>query len=60
MAVHRVSPADGIAWVTGASSGIGRAVCLELARRGWRVAATARRGDELERLAGLSYFEFIV
>ena len=51
MAVHRVSPADGIAWVTGASSGIGRAVCLELARRGWRVAATARRGDELERLA---------
>lgn len=39
------------AWVTGASSGIGRAVALELARRGVRVAATARRADELAALA---------
>ena len=43
--------ADGIAWVTGASSGIGRNVSLELARRGWIVAATARRREELEALA---------
>ena len=48
----RTTPADGIAWVTGASSGIGRAVALELARRGWTVAATARRAHELETLAG--------
>ncbi len=42
---------DGCVWVTGASSGIGRAVCLELAKRGWIVAATARRQEELENLS---------
>lgn len=47
----RACPKDGIAWVTGASSGIGRNVALELARRGFRVAATARRADELQSLA---------
>ena len=48
---YRAKPADGVAWVTGASAGIGRGVALELARRGWRVYATARRADELEALA---------
>ena len=48
----RATPADGLAWITGASSGIGRGVALELARRGWKVAATARRIEELETLAG--------
>jgi NAD(P)-dependent dehydrogenase (short-subunit alcohol dehydrogenase family) len=48
-------PNDGIAWVTGASSGIGRAVALELARRGFAVAATARRGAELEAMAAESH-----
>jgi len=47
---YRARPQDGIAWVTGASSGIGRAVALELARRGWTVAATARREPELAAL----------
>jgi len=51
MQTKRVSPVDGLAWITGASSGIGRAVALELARRGWRVAATARRAGELDTLA---------
>ena len=51
MAPSRMKPQDGIAWVTGASSGIGAAVALELARRGWTVAATARRVDALEALA---------
>ncbi|WP_326873982.1 SDR family NAD(P)-dependent oxidoreductase [Bosea sp. (in: a-proteobacteria)] len=51
MAMPRMQPQDGVAWVTGASSGIGAAVALELARRGWTVAATARRLDKLEALA---------
>jgi len=37
--------------VTGASSGVGRAIAVELARRGARVLATARRGDRLDGLA---------
>jgi len=40
-----------VALVTGASSGIGRATALLLARRGYRVAVTARREDRLEELA---------
>lgn len=39
-----------VALVTGASRGIGRAVALELARRGWRVVATARSQKALEKL----------
>ncbi|MFO0802924.1 MAG: SDR family NAD(P)-dependent oxidoreductase [Gemmataceae bacterium] len=37
--------------VTGASSGIGRALSVELARQGARVGAVARRGDKLAELA---------
>jgi NAD(P)-dependent dehydrogenase (short-subunit alcohol dehydrogenase family) len=48
---YRASPADGCAWVTGASSGIGRGVALELARRGYVVVASARRVEELQALA---------
>ncbi len=40
-----------LAWVTGASSGIGRATALELASRGHIVLASARREDELNELA---------
>ena len=49
--VYRARPAHGVAWVTGASSGIGRATALELCRRGWTVAITARRRPELEAVA---------
>lgn len=45
-----VSPFEGIAWVTGASTGIGRATALKLARMGWRVAVTARNGEALDTL----------
>lgn len=38
-------------WITGASSGIGRATALELARRGHEVVASARSVDKLEELA---------
>ncbi|MFM7205320.1 MAG: SDR family NAD(P)-dependent oxidoreductase [Planctomycetaceae bacterium] len=37
--------------VTGASSGVGRAVAVELVRRGGRVLATARRSERLEQVA---------
>jgi len=42
----------GVAWVTGASSGIGEALALGLAGAGWTVAASARRADRLAALAG--------
>ena len=47
----RVSLNEGIVWVTGASSGIGRAVALEFARRGYIVVATARSDSKLIELA---------
>jgi NAD(P)-dependent dehydrogenase (short-subunit alcohol dehydrogenase family) len=50
-AAYRAVPGEGSAWVTGASSGLGRGVALELARRGFTVFATARRADLLETLA---------
>lgn len=40
-----------IAWVTGAGSGIGRALALRLARDGWNVAVSARTEQDLVRLA---------
>lgn len=44
-------PSPPVAFVTGASSGIGRSLALRLAREGYDVAAAARREDELEALA---------
>jgi NADP-dependent 3-hydroxy acid dehydrogenase YdfG len=54
------TPADGIAWVTGASSGIGREVAAQLAQQGWTVAISARRADELASLAALHPGKMIV
>jgi short-subunit dehydrogenase len=40
-----------VVWITGASSGIGWASALVLARRGWTVAASARSEQKLRGLA---------
>ena len=39
-----------VVMVTGASSGIGREFCLDLAKAGCRIIAAARRTDRLESL----------
>jgi short-subunit dehydrogenase len=43
--------AERVAWITGASAGIGRALAIEVARQGGRVALSARRRDRLEEVA---------
>jgi len=45
------TPQDGIAWITGASTGIGAAVAARLVQEGWTVAITARAAGTLQALA---------
>ncbi len=45
-----MNPSRNVVLITGCSSGIGRALALEWARRGHRVFATARRPDGIEGL----------
>ena len=41
-------------WITGASSGIGRALALKFANEGWQVAASARRESLLNEISELN------
>ncbi|MEN3929970.1 SDR family NAD(P)-dependent oxidoreductase [Microvirga sp. W0021] len=47
----RLTPEDGLVWITGASSGIGRALALDFCRRGFTVIATARNESMLSELS---------
>ena len=38
-------------WITGASSGIGKALAKKFAREGWQVAASARRENLLKEIS---------
>lgn len=57
MTVYRANPRDGVAWITGASTGIGRALARDLCTEGYTVAVTARDEERLttlvEETAGL-------
>ncbi len=44
------SHGKGVAWITGASQGIGEALALLLAKQGMRVVVSARNGEKLEEL----------
>ncbi|MGB9878630.1 MAG: SDR family oxidoreductase, partial [Candidatus Pelagibacter ubique] len=39
-----------VIWITGASSGIGKALAIKFAENGWMVAASARRENLLNEL----------
>ncbi|WP_435280343.1 SDR family oxidoreductase [Streptomyces koelreuteriae] len=52
--VERAEARSRIAVVTGAGSGIGRAVAVELLRAGWSVALAGRRVETLEETAALA------
>ncbi len=45
---------DKVIWITGASSGIGEALALGLAKQEARLILSARREDELQRVANLT------
>ena len=45
---------DKVIWITGASSGIGKALALEFAKREARLILSARREDELKRVGALT------
>ena len=43
-----------VIWITGASSGIGKALAIKFAENGWIVAASARRENLLKELQNIN------
>lgn len=50
MSTYRADPSDGVAWITGGSTGIGRSVARLLAKEGYTVAVTVRPNDPIDTL----------
>jgi len=48
--LYRANPKDGVAWITGASTGIGRFLARDLAAAGYTVAITSRDEERLHTL----------
>ena len=40
-----------VIWITGASTGIGKALAIKFSKNGWRVAISARRLELLEEIS---------
>lgn len=49
-ALYRADPKDGVAWITGASTGIGRSLACDLVAQGYTVAVTSRDEERLTTL----------
>ena len=47
-------------WITGASSGIGKALAEKFAAEGWKVAASARRKEILDKIHGKGYHQLYI
>lgn len=50
MDLFRVSPGDGIVWITGASAGIGRELAMQMVHAGYDVVGSARGIDNLKTM----------
>lgn len=50
MTLYRANPRDGVAWITGGSSGLGRALAKDLANQGYAVAVTSLPEDPADTL----------
>ncbi|MBZ9677050.1 SDR family oxidoreductase [Mesorhizobium sp. ES1-1] len=50
MTLYRANPKHGVAWITGGSSGIGRALAKDLASDGFAVAVTALDNEPIDTL----------
>ncbi len=50
MTLYRANPKDGVAWITGGSTGLGRALAKDFANQGYAVAVTALPDDPVDTL----------